>query len=562
MQPALLTLAGASLLGLLSTKADDTDVWWHLKTGQYIIQRHALPVPDPFAYTTALNPPANAGEEQVRRFNLTHEWLAQVIFYGLYAAGGIQAVILFRATMLAAFCALAGLLAARRSGNFYWGIAAAFGAASLATEFTSDRPILFTFLFVALFVAILDTRRFLWSLPVLACIWGNTHGGYFLGWVVLAAYCAETLPLRFLAWKQPADSRRLLLVAISTIAASAINPNGFGAIATLIHYRQGAQIPNLIEWHPPYLWGPPYAFDLLLYASAAVVLLSWRRIRLADWLLYIAFAGAALLAFRNILLIGFLAPVFIVGYFPWPRLRLPRAAVAWGFAVLLLAGLGTGLARRAFFQLYTAAWKFPIGAADYLLANHVSGPIFNTWEHGGYLIWRLWPEQRVFIDGRVLSEAANRDYRQILYNQDSAIDQVTGARAELLKRYNIQTVVMNTFEYNTGAAYPLALALAGASGREWQLVYDDAQALVFLRNAPAGTPAFSDKLTHVVDHMDRECTVAIENDPAAPLCARTLADFWMRSGQKARARNMLTLYLAHASERDPVAERALRELGY
>ena len=566
LRTAALILAGAYLLGLLSSQAEDTDIWWHLKTGQYIFEHRALPVPDPFAYTTALNPPANAGEAQVRRFNLTHEWLAQTIFYALYAIGGIPAVILLRAVMLAAFCAMAGLLAARRSADFYFGIGAALAASSLAVDFTSDRPLVFTFFFVAVFITVLELRRFLWLLPVLASIWGNCHGGYFLGWVVLLAYCAETIPLgsrlSFLGsrWTQPADRRRLYLVTICAIAASALNPNGFGAVATLVHYRQGAQIPNLVEWHPPYLWGPPYAFDVLLYASALIVLLSWRKLRLAEWLLFLAFAAASLLAFRNILLIGFLGPVLIAGYFPW-RFRLPRAVVAWGAPVLLVGGLTMGFARGWFFQLHAAMWKFPAGAADYLLANNVPGPLFNTWEHGGYLIWRLWPRQRVFIDGRVLSEAANRDYRQILYNMDSAVDQVVGPRADLLKRYGIQAVVMNTFEYNSGAAYPLALALAGTSGAEWQLVYDDSQTLIFWRNPPPGIPAFADKVTHVLNHMDTECSAAIENDPVAPLCARTLADLWMRSRQNARARNMLMLYLAHATQRDLPAERALQQLG-
>ena len=57
------------------------------------------------------------------------------------------------------------------------------------------------------------------------------------------------------------------------------------------------------------------------------------------------------------------------------------------------------------FQLRAAEWRYPAGAADFLLAHHVAGPIFNTYEYGGYLIWRLWPEQRVFIDGRSLSES-------------------------------------------------------------------------------------------------------------------------------------------------------------
>src|SRR5258708_3202058 len=118
---AALSLTLICLIGLFSTEIVDTDFWWHLKTGQYIIEHHSLPVPDPFAYTTSLNT-----EDQVRHFNLTHEWLAQALLFMVYSLAGLPAVIFVRALILAAVCTLAGLLAARLSKCFCAGIAAAF----------------------------------------------------------------------------------------------------------------------------------------------------------------------------------------------------------------------------------------------------------------------------------------------------------------------------------------------------------------------------------------------------------------------------------------------------
>src|SRR5258708_3268237 len=149
LRPAVLILSAICLLGLFSTEAHDTDFWWHLKTGQYILQQRALPDPDPFAYTTTINPPAYPGEEQVRNFNLTHEWLSQILIYGVYWVGGLPAIVLVRAVLLAAVCALVGLMTVRRTERFYAGIAAAFATASLATVATIDRPMIVTFLFVA-----------------------------------------------------------------------------------------------------------------------------------------------------------------------------------------------------------------------------------------------------------------------------------------------------------------------------------------------------------------------------------------------------------------------------
>src|SRR5271169_4979087 len=87
LKTATLLLTGVCLLGLFSTEIADTDFWWHLKTGQFIVERHSLQVPDSFAYTSSAAA-AYPGEQQVRHFNLTHEWLSQVLMYATYAVGG------------------------------------------------------------------------------------------------------------------------------------------------------------------------------------------------------------------------------------------------------------------------------------------------------------------------------------------------------------------------------------------------------------------------------------------------------------------------------------------
>jgi len=556
LRVGVLLLTAACLLGAFSTEIADTDFWWHLKTGQYLAERHSLPVPDPFAYTTS-NPPAYPGEEQVRHFNLTHEWLSQLLMYAVYRVSGFPGIILTRAALLAALCALAGLLAARLSGKFYAGIAAACAAAPVLVEFTADRPGVVSFLGVAIFVILLELRRGWWALPPLALLWANCHGGFPLGWVVLAIYCAERLVPPRIAPRLP-DRRRLWLIAAIAVAVSGINPNGFRVVTTFFAYRRSPMTANLIEWQPPRLWGQPYAYDILLYAAALVLILSWRKVRPAHWLLFGVFAAASLAAFRNTPLIGFLAPVLIAAYFPF-RMRVP-AMLEWAPPLAAAAALAAGLAHGRFFQLRVAEWTLPAGAADYLLEHHITGPIFNTYEQGGYLIWRLWPQHRVFIDGRSLSETVYRDYQQILNNPGSASDAIAGPREQLLNRYGVQAVVMNTMDYVSGAMYPLALALANPRGVEWQMVYDDAQAVVFLRRPPLSAPVLSNKLGRLLRHMGNECQSYIENSPDYPLCARTLARYWLQYRVKDEAGRFLRLYLAHAPSRDSEAEQMLRDL--
>ena len=118
LPPTAAALAALFLIGLFSTEMADPDSWWHLKTGQYILERHRLPFPDPFAWTTAGAAPGYPGEEVTRRFNLTHEWLAQVLMYLVWAAGGFGAVVFAKALLLAGMCGLAGFVAARRTGSY------------------------------------------------------------------------------------------------------------------------------------------------------------------------------------------------------------------------------------------------------------------------------------------------------------------------------------------------------------------------------------------------------------------------------------------------------------
>ncbi len=202
-QPALLAIAALALLSLFSREISDFDFWWTLKSGQYIAQMHRLPVPDPFAFTTPMAHDAYAGESIVRRFNLTFEWLAQLVFYGVYCVSGFGGIVLFRALLLVACCALVGLIAWRRTRGFYRGMAAAFAAASVLTAFANDRSYLFTFVFLAATLAILEFRKWLWLLPAIAFIWANCHGGFFLQWLAVGAYCLEAAWLRYRGKPQP-----------------------------------------------------------------------------------------------------------------------------------------------------------------------------------------------------------------------------------------------------------------------------------------------------------------------------------------------------------------------
>ncbi len=200
------------------------------------------------------------------------------------------------------------------------------------------------------------------------------------------------------------------------------------------------------------------------------------------------------------------------------------------------------------------------GAADYLLEHHVTGPMFNTYEQGGYLIWEVGPRSRCSSTAAP-SAIPFTGITTRSCSMPAPTDQVAGPRKELLDRYGVQVVVMNTMDYVFGC-----LVLAGARPRQPRQhgVGTGFMTTFSGRDIPtpsaARDPVLSNKLGRVLRHLDRECAVYIENSPETPLCARTLADYWLRNEAWDAAHRMLTLYLSHAERRDEQAERALQKL--
>src|SRR5580704_15891417 len=173
LRPLLLTLAALLLLSLFTGEIRDTDIWLHLKTGQHSLETRALTVPDPFSFTSGMGAAKYPGEEVTRYFNLTHEWLAQIGMYLIYSVAGFAGLTLARAALLIGFCALAGWMAFRRTDDFYIGLAAALVSAGMAFHFQQSRPFLVTFVCLAVTMAILESRRWMWALPAVFLIWSN-----------------------------------------------------------------------------------------------------------------------------------------------------------------------------------------------------------------------------------------------------------------------------------------------------------------------------------------------------------------------------------------------------
>ncbi|TAN43394.1 MAG: hypothetical protein EPN25_01030 [Nitrospirae bacterium] len=131
--------------------------------------------------------------------------------------------------------------------------------------------------------------------------------------------------------------------------------------------------------------------------------------------------------------------------------------------------------------------NFPVSAADFIQANRLTGNMYNYYAWGGYLIWRLFPEQKVFIDGRALSEHVYRLNLAI----DAAASRVTGGLPfwkAALNHYSVNFIVTRTSHLD-GKAMPLVTALL--NDRDWVPVFLEAEAVIFVRDIPANYPVTS-----------------------------------------------------------------------
>jgi len=176
--------------------------------------------------------------------------------------------------------------------------------------------------------------------------------------------------------------------------------------------------------------------------------------------------------------------------------------------------------------------------------------MFNTFDKGGYLMWRCWPQERTFIDGRCLNETVYADYQRIVMY-------LPGSRG-LLDRYGIEVVVMNAFEANSGATYVLPLALADPSEKQWKMVFADSGATIFMRQPPPGvTPLPS---AQIFAGMEAQCQTILDHDPARPRCARSLANLFRNTHDLARARRWMELYIQHRPDENPADDALYQQL--
>ncbi len=413
-----------SLLTLL--QLSDPDYFWHLRTGQYLFEQRTLPVGDIFSYTQAGQP------------WILHEWLFEILLYCIHAMLGPFGVKLITSLLATATLVTVYTTANRILDRPY----AAFFLTLLffipAYMGVSPRPQIATLLLFALFLRVLTefkyshTTRTLWLMPPLMMVWTNAHGGYVTGLALLLLFTAcEWLIYLIRPHRDAAQNHRLvtlLLVTVTTILASLVNP--YFIEHWLYPFKvlgMEAAKSYVSEWHSPDFHSFPFQVYLVL-VFVTMTAAMYRRMRpdITELAVMLFFVTAGFVSSRHIpLAVIALIPFAAVttAQLPFTQLlssegigrlsehyrRFARSGSDLGrteFILnwLLLALIALGL--LLYYPVFHAAdiekvnKIVPVKATEFIIQAGINGRMLNTYHYGGYLIQWLYPNQKVFIDGR------------------------------------------------------------------------------------------------------------------------------------------------------------------
>jgi hypothetical protein len=466
----------------------DPDFWWHLTTGNWILSHHAVPRFDLFTYTVSDH-----------RW-ITHEWLSEVLLAVLFALGRLPLV-----NLALGLCTAVGFLLIWRSidrrVNFLIGtLTVALGVAA-GNPIWGPRIQMITFALGAL--TYLWIQRFcqgrsraLFALPVIVLVWANLHAGFAVAYGFLGiALCAEAIKL--IARRPDALSltrlRQMAMVLVACLAVAIVNPNGW-LIYPYALQTQGSAVQQklIVEWFAPNFQMPELwffeAMIFLLLCGLAVA----RRVEFRQLLLLLAGLGLALHSVRNI-------PIFVIVAVPvlaeygqqaferWGgvlrrRRPLPLNSVTLAVnSLVLLAVVAVVLlaVRPALVQTVTGkqiARDFPIPAATFIAAHPPPGHMLNQYGWGGYLIYRLYPDQRVFVygDAAVAGDKLLEDYAHLIY--------LSPDQSVLLDRYQINWVI---FKSDDPLITELRQQLSAPGRPGWFELGSFGQATIMMRDTTA-----------------------------------------------------------------------------
>ena len=471
------------------------DLGRHIKNGEVLLHDASVLEENYYSYT---HPDFHV---------INHHWGIGFLFYGAWELFGFVGVQLFFILL-----SLAAFFAFLKTARLYtgWGIAglAAIPAIFLLAERTEIRPEVFSYLFAGIFFYVLcrhresviqentDDRQYflvgrtLWLLPIVQILWVNSHIYFLLGPLILGAFLLESLLVRrqyFL---------RLLGVFAALLVATLLNPFGYRAVSETakIFQNYGYRLAeNQSVWFMEKLTrAPSFVIFKLIFAAVVVSLCivlvkRWREVRLAHIFVLAGISIMAWLAIRNLALFGLFSIPFIaanVGTIFRQNIseRTALHGALWAAAILLALSAIFTLPR--YFPYWNEfGWGLQSGndvPMAFIKEHKIHGPYFNNYDIGGYLIFHLFPDEKVFVDNR--PEAYPAQFFQEVYIPMQEDDTIWRQK---LEEYKFNAII---FSHRDATPWGQQFLVARVRDAEWAPIFVDARVLILVRRTEENGP--------------------------------------------------------------------------
>lgn len=450
----------------------DGDLPRHLLTGRFILETKSIPHTEPFIYPYE------------GRAYVSHEWLADVIFYLIESTVGLAGLVLLAAILLAStFTVIYSYVSTRFDVRLPTLLLVLWGAGVTSLNWVT-RPHLISMCLLALWLVWIDKvargEKFpLWVFFVTMIAWSNLHGEFIAGMLATLAYTAGwTMEFLFnRLHTDPKTGARLWAVFLGSGVASLLNPATYHPYVTIFGFVGNPYLMSrMSESNPPDFSQGTFLILLgLLVISILLLALHPKRLDAGRAFLLVGFSAMSLMAARNIHLYGVVAPFVLAE----TLIGLTRSGVvqsvekvlksiegkvkaAWWPVVtsLVFVALILGTKVRT---LYAFDPTFlPIDAVTWLEEHPQEGRMFNDLNWGGYIAWRLWPEQKTFADSMAdVTGEMTFDYETILT--------MSNGWEALMSRYDIAWVILPPDA-------PLTQTLS--SEVNWLTIYTDSTAVI------------------------------------------------------------------------------------
>jgi hypothetical protein len=536
--PSARDLIFVALLGLLTFTTlslrllSDAGIGWHIRTGQLILTTHAIPRTDPFSSIPVGQP------------WYVWEWLYDLLAGWLDNTAGLNGVVLFTALIIAGLFAWTFRLLLRRGTNILVAFVLVLLAVSAAMIHFQARPHVVSWLFTVVWFWILESqeRSFigshsdsseysaiknrilpLWLLPLLMVVWVNLHGGFLVGFALLAIYWFGAVWQWFRlkgdrfedALRKIRAGRRvraLALTGVLSAVATLVNPYSFKLHVHIYRYLSNRFLMDHIDefQSPNFHYVAQKCFAGLLLLTLVALAAKTRKASASQGLVVLFAVYSGLYASRNIPVSSLLL-ILVIG--PWLSDGMERLAETshrgsalrsrgqgfttflrrmrtielslpghlWPMAAILLtcwiAAHGGKLGATPLMDAHFDAKRFPVHAVDYLEKDYLEkdylekrdgqGPLAGPDYWGGYLIYRLYPRLRMVVDDRhdFYGEDFLKSYLKMIH--------VEPGWEDFLLQHQAHCVIVPK---NSA----LANILVETPG--WQRIYGDDVAVVFVHN--------------------------------------------------------------------------------